>query len=366
MDRLNKMVEELFGGPIRHSGGFVSEKIKADYRQVYVELIPDYVPNKGELQIFVVTNAPLLADKTFNIEIENTADSEIYHGSLTVTAGSSQSSHAYSIPIDLNTFNLGDFQLRFLGGGGTFNFTQTDLVGTPTSTEPNFSITPNGYLVASSGRIGMLSFRGEGLYSSSFKLETVVENNRLVSNLTFFSTPDKPSATFTSNHLQVPIVYTESISGNNLVINSSEINTNTLRVNGTIYASRIEGGGGAYINVNEGASSISFTASFSHNWWLNQITVSLNRQVIRAVTVTVQYKVVWGNWQTLDYTFSGSTTSITKTGVGAALGYENVSIISNRNFTQTPAGSGVRIQGNLSWNGRQLYINSSDNTLRAY
>ena|GEM_PF-2213336 len=340
--------------------------ITANYRQVYVEIIPEYVPNQGALQVFVVTSSALVSARNFSIEIIDTTDSGRYQGELAVAAGSSQSAEAYIVPIDLNKFNINNFQLRFLGGSGTVAFTQTDVVGTPTSSEPKFSIKPDGYLVASSGKIGALSFQGEGLYSSSFKLETVMENNRLVSNLTFFDTPDKPSATFTSNYLQVPTIYTESLSGNSLAITANEIGVNTLRANGTIHAGRIQGGGGAYVNVNEGAAAVSFTASFSHNWWLNEITVSLNRQVIRSVTVTVQYKVVLGNWHTMTYTFSGSTTSIKKTGVGAALGYENVSIISNKTFSQTPDGSGVRIQGNLNWNGRQLYINSADNTVRAY
>jgi hypothetical protein len=341
--------------------------ITANYRQVYVPYVPPYVANEGLLHVFVTTSANLVANRDFRVEIRNIITGTVGHGDLRVNAGSSQSTHSYSIPIDLNTFNLSHFTFRFTqNNSSTLAFTQVDLQGTPTTTSPNFSITPNGFLVASSGRIGRLNFEGEGLFSSSFKLETIVENNRLVSNLTFFGASGAPSAAFTSDHLQVPTVYAESISGNSLTINANSITSNTFRANGTIHAGRIEGEGGAWINVNEGAAAVAFTASMSHDWWTNRITVTLNRQVIRAVTVTVQYKVVLGNWHTMNFTFSGSTTSIRQTGVGAALGYENVSIISNRTFTQTPAGSGVRIQGNLNWNGRQLFINQSDNTVRAY
>ena len=62
LDRLNKMVEEIFGGPIRHSGGFVSDQPTLKSNETFAKLLKnEFVVTPQQMDTFMKKTLPAIA-----------------------------------------------------------------------------------------------------------------------------------------------------------------------------------------------------------------------------------------------------------------------------------------------------------------
>jgi len=214
-------------------------------------------------------------------------------------------------------------------------------------TQPPFSVMRDGYIRATRGNIANLKMENGGLFSDNFRLQTSIEDGRVVSDFTFFNSAGNPSTVITNEHLTVSNIFTNNLS----VV---QLDTGSM----TIYGTVIQSSGGASINLNAGDTLVRFTPSFSVGTQARAVvTISVAAPLIQAKTFTFQYRAgALGSWRTINITIAAGQRTGTGTASLAASNMTNRSILNGGTFSQSQGGAGVAINGNLIWNGRSVAI----------